>query len=376
MSLIANIARDDLFPTLATLQSVTGKKGTIAVLSNILVESAENKLIMTATDLETGIRMSIPAEILSPGIVTIPAKKFFEITRETKTDTIHFEEIENNWVSIEAGSAKYNVSGMGRDEYPSFPEYDEKRLFKVDCETLKELIDKTIFSVAQEKESQFNLTGVVVESERREEDNFLKMVTSDGHRLTLMEKEVEGNFEEIGRDKITLIPKKGNQEIRKFCDNYDSVEIGFEEKQCVVKGENGVIIIRLMNGDFPDYKSLLNNINKEKYIEINRDDLVASLKRITLFSEERYSPVQMKIENNNIILTSQNVDIGSAKDEIKTSYDDTPLILGFNGKYFIDVLGVMKSEIIKLHISSEESPCLISGDNDPGFSSIIMPMKL
>ena len=376
MSLIFNISRDDFLTGLASLQNVTGNKGNIAILSNILIESKTDSLLLTATDLEIGIRNSLPAEILSSGSIPLPAKKLFEIVRESSADHIHIEIMENNWAKISADSTDYKLAGMPSEEYPAFPEYDENMLTSLSSDKIKEIIDKTIFSLAQEGESQFNLTGILVEKDVTGGKNVLRMVSSDGHRLSLCETTVENDLSGLKMNKIILIPRKGMQEIRKFAEASAEIKISFEEKQAVIKTDHSVIIVRLMNGDFPDYKNIINMIKKEKCIELNRMQFMNSMKKMNLFTEDRYNAVQFQIKTNKLILSSQSMDIGSAKDEIAIKYDDSPLKLGFNGKYFIETMQVMSSDTIKAYINSEESPCMIQGDDDPGFFSIIMPMKI
>jgi DNA polymerase-3 subunit beta len=376
MSLIFNISRDDFLNGLASLQNVTGKKGNIAILSNILIESKTDALLLTATDLEIGIRNSLPAEILSPGSITLPAKKLFEIVRESGADHIHIEILENNWAKITADSTDYKLAGMPSAEYPVFPEYDEKNLVTLESDKIKEIIDKTIFSVAQEGESQFNLTGVLVEKDVSDGKNILRMVSSDGHRLSLCETTMLNDLTNLQMEKIILIPRKGIQEIRKFIEGSAEIKIAFEEKQAVIKTDQAIIVVRLMNGDFPDYKNIINIIKKEKYIGLNRVQLMNSMKKMNLFTEDRYNSVQFHLDHDKLVLSSQSMDIGSAKDEISISYEGSPLRLGFNGKYFIESMQVMSSDSIKAYINSEESPCMIQGDDDPGFISIIMPMKI
>lgn len=376
MSMIINIARDDLLSSLASLQNVTGKKGTLAILSNVLIETKEDSVNITGTDLEIGIRNTVPAEILKPGATTLPGRKLFEIVRESNAEQINLELSENQWAKIKADKTDYNLAGMPPDEFPGFPEYDDKNLVSLSCDVVGDLIDKTIFSVAQEGESQFNLTGLLVEKEIKDGKKYLRTVSSDGHRLSLMESETGEGIENLKMDKTILIPRKGVQEIRKFCEGKDVIEIGFEEKQAVVKTPAAIMIIRLMQGDFPDYRNIIQVINKAKYIEIDRKELMNSMKRMNIFTEDRYNAVQFNIDKNILVLSSQSMDIGNAKDEIKIEYSDTPFQLGFNGRYFVDALQVMNSEKIKAYINSEESPCLIQGDNDEGFVSIIMPMKI
>ena len=376
MALTLNVSRDDFLSALASLQSVTGKKGTIAILSNVLIETENDSMILTGTDLEIGIKKAIPAEIISPGTITLPCRKLFEIVRESMAEQIHLELLDNNWVKITADLTDYNLAGMPAEEFPTFPEYNKENLVSLPCEVIKELIDKTIYSVAQEGESQFNLSGVLVEREIKDGTNSIRLVSSDGHRLSLMESQVDIDLSNLNMDRNIIIPRKGIQEIRKFCEGEESIDIGFEEKQAVVKTGDSLMIIRLMNGEFPDYHNIIQVINKAKYIEIDRISLINSMKRMNIFTEDRFNAVQFNIKDNKIILSSQSMDIGSAKDELSIDYNDVPLQLGFNGRYFIDALQVMNSEKVKAYINSEESPCMIQGEDDPGYLSIIMPMKL
>lgn len=376
MSLVLNIAREDFLYALSSMQNVTGKPGTIAILSNILLRSQNDSLELTGTDLEVGIRQTIPAEILSQGSITLPSKKLFEIVRESNSEHIYLEEIENKWVKIKADSSDYILAGMAGDEFPSFPEHKEESLIRIDAGDIKDLIEKTIFSVALDTESNFALTGILIEKEIKEDKKYLRMVSSDGHRLSLMKKEVNGDISLFNLDKTTIIPRKGVQEIKKFCEHHENLFLGFEEKQVVIKGDHAILIIRLMNGDFPDFRNLLQIINREKFIEINRLVLLNAMRHMNLFTEDRFNVVKCYIENNEITLSSQNMDLGSAKEVHPVKYTGDPIKLGFNGKYFIDTLQVMTCEDVKLYIEGKDRPCLVYSENEPDFISIIMPMEI
>ena len=376
MSLSVNISRDEFLAGLASLQNITGKKGTIAILSNVLLKTGNNQIILTATDLEVGVRITIPAEIMAEGTITLPARKLFEIVRESGVDLLHLELHDNDWVKISANSSDYNLAGMSAEEFPSFPEYDEKGLIEIPSNTLIELIDRTIFSTAPEGESQFNLAGVLVEKEKKEDGYVLRMVSSDGHRLSLMELAVASDLDQLNMDKITLIPRKGVMEIRKFCEGNEVVSLAFEKNQAVIKTESSLLIIRLMNGDFPDYRNIINIIELDKFIEINRQTLINSMKRMILFTEDRFNAVKFHLEKDTLMLSSESMDIGNAKDILKIEYSDETMNLGFNGKYFVEAMQVMSSDNVRAYINSEESPCLLKGVDDEGYISVIMPMKI
>ena len=377
MTLAINVSKEDFLPALNSLQSITGKKGTMAILANILIQTQENFIELISTDLEVAIKKNVAAEILSPGSLTLPAKILYEIVRESGSDNIKIEEKDKNWARIKAGSSMYNLAGTSSEEYPKFPEYNEEYLISLPCELIRELIDKTIFSAAQERESNYTLTGILLEKENKEEGtSFLKMVSSDGHRLSIMEKELDKESENISLEKNTLIPRKGVSEIKKVCEGQKNFSLGADKKQLVIQTKNSLMIVRLMNGEFPDYKSIVNVIEKDNVIEIDRSKFLESLKRTNLFSEDTFNAIQLTVEDQKLILSSQNMDFGNAKDEMSINYTGDPLDLGFNCRYFIDTLQVMRSDTIKAYVNSDQSPCLIEGDNDQGFISIIMPMKI
>jgi DNA polymerase-3 subunit beta len=376
MSLVVNIAKDDLLAALAFIQNITTKPGTLAILSNILIETKNDTIEITGTDLEVGVQQIIPAEILSSGSITLPSKKLFEIVRESNEEHIHLEVKENNWVKIKAGASDYNVAGMASEDFPTFPVYEEEKLISLPAGDIKDIIDKTIFSVASDSESTFTLTGLLVEKEESEGTHFLRMVSSDGHRLSLMKKQTEKALTPFQIENTTIIPRKGAQEIKKLCEKIENVKIGFEKKQAVLKSDNTTIIIRLMSGDFPDFRSLLDVIDMEKYVEIDRIALQNSMRRMNLFAEEKFNVVKWQIEDNQLTLTSQSMDIGNARETIPIDYSGEPIVLGFNGKYFVDTLQVITCEKVKVFVTGAGKPCLVKSEKEPEFISVIMPMEL
>ena len=370
------ITKNDFLDGLNSLQNITNKKGTLAILSNVLIETQGNGLVLTGTDLEVGLRLFIPAEIHEAGNITLPSKKIFEIVRESGSDTITIEEKDNSWVVITAGLSTYNLAGMPSNEYPEFPEYENDEFVKFESHVFLDLIDKVIFSIASEQENIYSLTSVLFEKENRDGMAYLKMISSDGHRLSIMEKDVAADIDKLQLNPVTLIPKKGIQEWKKFCESRDSVEIAFEEKQMIIRDGDAVMVIRLKHGEFPQYQAILQAVQLENCARIDRITFLDSLKRINLFTEDIFHTIQLKIDNNIMILTSQSADLGNAKDEQTIDYTGDPLTLGFNCRYFLETLQVMECETVEAYINSNNSPCLIRSDDDKGFTSIIMPMQL
>jgi DNA polymerase-3 subunit beta len=376
MSLNCTVSKNDLLEGLNSLQNITNKKGTLAILSNVLISTTNGGLSLTGTDLEVGLRIFVPAEIHDEGLLTLPSKKIFEIVRESGSETITIEETENSWVIIKAGLSTYNLAGLASDEFPEFPEYEEDTFISFESYIFLELIEKVIYSIANEQENIYSLTSVLFEKEKIDDTYYLKMVSSDGHRLSIMKKDVAVDLDQLHLNDVTLIPKKGIQEWKKFCEGRDNIEVSFEEKQVVLRDDKAVMVIRLKHGEFPQYSAIIDAIQLTNCVKINRIPFLESLKRINLFTEDIFHTIQLKIDFNKMILSSQNADLGNAKDEQDISYDGEPLILGFNCRYFIETLQVMECETVQAYINSNSSPCLMKSEDDKGFTSIIMPMQL
>ena len=376
MSLNCTVTKNDLLEGLNSLQNITNKKGTLAILSNVLISTTNGGLSLIGTDLEVGLKIFVPAEIHDEGILTLPSKKIFEIVRESGSETITIEETENSWVIIKAGLSTYNLAGIASDEFPEFPEYEEDTFISFESYIFLELIEKVIYSIANEQENIYSLTSVLFEKEKIDDTFYLKMVSSDGHRLSIMKKDVAADLDRLQLNDVTLIPKKGIQEWKKFCEGRDQIEVSFEEKQLVLRDDQAVMVIRLKHGEFPQYSAIIEAIQLTNCVKINRIPFLESLKRINLFTEDIFHTIQLKIDTNKMILSSQNADLGNAKDEQNIFYEGEPLILGFNCRYFIETLQVMECETVEAYINSNSSPCLMKSEDDKGFISIIMPMQL
>jgi DNA polymerase-3 subunit beta len=253
-----NVNRDDLLKAIGAQQNITSKKGTLAILANVLIDVRPDHVVLTGTDLEIGLKQILSAEVFETGVLTLPSKKLFELARESGPISISFKELDNHWVEITAGSSLYRLAGMVADEFPQIPAYNEQNLVQIESAVLADLVDKTIYSIALDKENMFTLTAALLQKVKKDDHLFLKMISSDGHRLTMMSREVDISLDTLQMNSTTLIPRRGVQEIRKFCENKNSFTFGIEERQIVLKSEDSLLIIRLMEGDFPDFDGLLN----------------------------------------------------------------------------------------------------------------------
>ena len=166
-------------------------------MANVLLEVKPDHVVLTGTDLEIGLKQTIPAEVMETGILTLPAKKLFEVARESGSSSLSFKELDNNWVEITAGSSVYRLAGMVADEFPQFPDYDEQNMIQIESAVIADLVDKTVFSIAMDKENMFTLTAALLQKVKIDDKLYLKMISSDGHRLTIMSREVDASLDEF-----------------------------------------------------------------------------------------------------------------------------------------------------------------------------------
>ena len=293
--------------------------------------------------------------------------------KESRSSEIHLKENENNWVFISDGKAKYNLACLPAEEYPIFIEPEGITTVELDGDVIREMINKTIYSVTLE-EAGFKLSGVYTEKMSENGKNMLRMVSTDGHRLSMIDKYID-NIEELTMDNGVMIPKKGMMELSRLVSEGEKIQLGFKQNNCVAKKDNTLFIIRLLETKFPDYNSVIPKDVKHR-IKVSKEELLEGMKRMIILSSESYKGVKITLENNNMELVSINPDLGDVQDNLEVEYNEEILEMGFNSKYFIDALQSMDSETIELGFIDNSSPCIITGEKDEGFLGLVMPMRI
>jgi len=359
--------KESFLKTLTKIQGIIEKKHTIPILSNVLLELKSDQLIVTATDLEIGLRSFLKVKTYSEGKITVSAKKLYEIIREMPNKTINFTAKNNFWIEITCEKSVFNLVGLSSDEFPNFPEINENSLNEIDNEDFNKMIDKTIFSVSND-ESKYNLNGIFLKNEEK-----LVMVATDGHRLSYCCNEKFKNMTIFNQG--IILPKKGIYEFKKIVNKEQSLFIGMNENNFTIKNDNAILIMRIVDGEFPDYNKVLPK-KCDNYSTINKLDFLHALKRISILSSEKLRGVKFNLEKNKLIITSSNPDYGDAKEEIDIKYSGEEISIGFNSKYILDILNSIEDEFINFHLKDNLSPGMIEPVDDSNFLSVIMPMRL
>jgi DNA polymerase-3 subunit beta len=362
--------RGDFLATLYWAQGIVERRNTMPILANVLIESNKGNIRITATDLEVGVRGSFDGEVSQEGMVTVNAKKLYEIVREAPEQTLQLKRLENEWVEIKSGKSVFKIVGMDSREFPQFPKFDGEKLAATPGSIIKEMIEKTIFSVSTD-ETRYSLNGVFIE-ERGE--GKVRMVSTDGHRLSLIER----GMGSIGLEKGVILPRKGLAELRKLLEGAEEgvVSIGFKENMGLVIKDNVELFMRLIDGDFPDYNKVIPKDNPH-LVKMEQGTLLQALRRVSILSSERYKGIKMDLREGRISISANNPDLGEAVEEIDIDYRGKLLTVGFNARYLIDVLGVLGTTgDVEVHLKDELSPSLIRKEGDEGYLHVVMPMKL
>lgn len=367
------INREELQKAVSRVQGIIEKRSNMPILSMILISAADQEITLSATDLEISLQQKMSAEVVTPGSVTIPGRKLFEILKESRTPAIEIREKENNRIFVTDHQARFNLASLAADEYPVFSEPEGVNMLEIESTVLREMINKTIYAVTLE-EAGFKLSGIYTEKVGGGEKNFLRMVSTDGHRLSLIDKEVK-NIDKIELNAGVMIPKKGMAELSKLAGEAGSLYLGFRQNNCVARKDDATIVIRLLETKFPDYHAVIPK--KEKSLaRVSRERLLDGMKKMSILASDTYRGVKVSLEKGSIELVSINPDLGDAQERLEVDFTGESLEAGFNSRYFIDVLQTMDSETVQLGFIDNSSPCIIKGKDDPGFMGLIMPMRL
>ncbi len=359
---------EDFSLKLGLVQGISERRATMPVLSHVLLTLKNGKIEISSTDLETTMSTWCEAEVEEEGSLAIPARKLYEIVKELPGGQIEVEEIGNHWVEIRSTSANFKIAGLPSEDFPIVPELDSANLFSVESFLIEDMISKTIFAVSPD-ELRRNLAGIYFE---QSSDKSLRLVATDGHRLSLVEKKVDGG---VKFDKGFVVPKKGVAELRKVLRLSETVKIGVGENFFMAEGENIVLIARLIDADFPDYKQVTPEVTKVT-IKIAKEELLSALKRVSILSSEKTRSVKLNIEKGTITLVSVSPEFGEAKETISLDYSGEPAELGFNARYLMDVLEAITEENVEIGLIDELSPAVIKPDGDEVYVSVIMPMRV
>lgn len=382
---------------LGFVQGIVEKKSTIPILSNILIESVgENTIRIVGTDLDVTIRCEAAADIKKAGSMCIQARKLFDIVRLLSDADVHFIKEENEWVKMTCGKSNFRLAGVGREQFPEVPGFKSAPM-KLSAEIFNHFIHNTAFAITNEQ-SRFTLSGAKFIIA----DGAAKMITTDGHRLAYIEKQLPETSATENMD--ALIPKKALMELIKISRDSDG-DISFGEDPNHIYFETGgrLLITRKLSGNFPNYEMVIPKDN-DKTAVFDAEDMKAAIRRVALMADERTRSVRMTIRPNEIEIGAQSSEEGEAHEKVAAEYEGEEVQVGFNSQYlqdFLNVVGTKESEAVaepeketegetvrvkegggrqkiafEFKDGNAQTQMRIAGDKNYDYKYIVMPLRI
>jgi DNA polymerase-3 subunit beta len=364
-----HIQQGDFLKGLSLCQGIAERKSTMPMLANVQLETeAETHVVCRATDLYTTITCRIEAKVERAGGVAVGAKAAFEIVKNLSVADIDVAVNESNHVELRSGPSRFKVVGLAAKDYPETPAVPEQAFDAVPIPTMLNLINRTLFSVSQDETRQ-HLSGVLVESK----GDVIRMVSTDGHRLSKAEELVTGGWP---LKEGILIPKKGLQELKRMLEAYEGT-CELAVKDGVLFARHGAIVlsVRLIDSRFPPYEKVI-PAACEKKVLVDRKLLTDALKRAAIMSEDRNKGVRMILQPQKLVLEAETPETGEAHEELEVDYEGTGLKIGFNAGYLIEALARVEGDEVFVEFNEELDPCVLRPVGTDNFLGVVMPLRL
>lgn len=375
------VDRPSLQSALTLVQGIVERRNTVPILGHVLLEPEGTGLRLSATDLEVGIRTEVACRTTEKGAITLNARKLFEVVREGAGEEVEMRSLEGDWIEVKCGRAKFKMMGLDPRSFPAMPGHSEregelvkhkpaKGTLKLGAAVLATMIDRTIFAVSPD-EARYNLGGVFIESPAA---GVVRMVATDGHRLSMVDRETE----EFSMEGGAIIPRKGLAELRKLLDHNDeaTVRLVIDGRLAWLRLGATEVSMRLVEGEFPDYRGVIPRESRYR-ITVGRDALLSAIKRAAIFSSERYHGVKLALSKDTLTISSTSPELGEASETIDVDFKGEDVSIGFNASYMIQALSMIPAEAdTVLGLSDEASPGMLSTPADSQYTYVVMPMRL
>lgn len=358
------IKKDVLLNGIQTVQNIITAKSALPILSNILIETQQGGLRLTATDLDVGISCVIAVDIQEPGAITIPAKRFSDIIKELPADSVSISTKKNNLVIIETPICQFKIMGLAREEFPKLPEFKDKEVIRLEQAGLKQMLTLTSFAASFD-ETRYILNGTLFKVNK----NNLTLVATDGKRLAIMEKRLS---QETDKDITIIVPTKTIHELNRNLKDQGELSLILGTNQVLFDLGNVTIVSRLIEGEFPDYRQVAPPASDNK-MKIGRAQFLLAVRRAALLSTPDYQAIKLEVFKNKLVVSKSTPDVGESREEAPVEYQGKELVIGFNPNYLIDVLKNLTEEQIELELTDAEKPGVIRSN---GYIYIVLPMRL
>ena len=361
------INKELLVACLQNVISPSATKQQATTLNSILINTVDNGIKITSTDLDITIISTCPANVITSGEVAIPAKRFSSIIRELPPKEIEIEKNKNNLL-IKCEKIEFKMNTIEAEDFPRAQESKTATLIKIDPQVLKEMITLTSFCVGFE-DVNYVLNGILFEIT----ENNINLVATDGKRLAFIEKTLPPNQPEVKEKLSFILPIKAVNELHKLIkDREDEIYLSIEENRIGFDLKNTQFIARPTEGEFPNYKQYLPGESKDK-LTINRKSLLFALRRASLLSTSDHQGVKIELKKNNLIFSKNTPQLGEAREEVQAQYGGAHFEIGFNPNYLTDVLKNLEDEEVVVSFFGADKPAVLKKEK---YTYLVLPLKL
>ncbi len=364
------ISKEQIINGLQAVQNVVSTRTTLPILSNVLLRAEKDRLELTATDLDVTISCGVEASVKKAGATTVPVKKLFGIIRELNNPEIDIEVDDKNVCSVRSGASFYKINGLSADEFPPMPKFKEDKKVVLPQEKVRGMMKKTSFAISTD-ESRYVLNGIFISLKEHK----MTMVATDGRRLALVDEEVDVTEQSQGE---FIVPAKAVNELNRLLQDKGEVETRYSENQAAftLKDEKGfsiLIITKLIEGNYPNYRQVIPGEPKER-VALAREEFLHALRRAEIMTSEKSNSVKLAFTKNNLAITANSPEVGEARESLAINYKGKEMAIAFNPKYMIDPLNALPNDEVFLELIDELSPGVLK-INGP-FLYVVMPMRL
>ena len=363
-----SIVKSDLLRPLSHIYSVVEKRNTIPILSNTVIEALDGHIAFTATDMEIDIVEKIQSSTISNGKLTVSAHTLYDIVRKLPDGSEIIVSANENNLILSCGKSEFMLPTLPFDDYPIMTDISGGKSFSISSVDLQNLIDNTKFAISLE-ETRYYLNGIFL----HQNDNLLRAVATDGHRLAQAEINLPTGAE--GMPSI-IIPRKTVGELRKLLDDTEAdIPITVSSNKIKFSINNCTLTSKLIDGSFPDYQRVIPKGNTKNLV-ISTKEFKEAVDRVSTISIEKSRAIKLSLSKNNLILKVNSHDSGNASEEMEVSFEYDSMEIGFNSKYLLDIALQIQGKDIQFSLSDSSSPALITDPEQEGIIFVLMPMRV
>ncbi len=368
--------KEDLYSGVQAVERIVSTRSTLPIVGNILFEAKDNKLKVSANNLEMGIEIIIPAEIKEEGSLLLPAKTLAGIVAKLPSEKIKLKKQNKGVVKISYKQSYFNINSLSPEEFPALPKEKESKLVVVNRGVFSDMIKQTTFSVST-SEDKFVLNGVLLETGEKKEsgESNIRMIATDGFRLSKCGDKISGTVTSTS----VIIPSKALIEVNRIILNgaaEDEIKINISNEQISFRYKDVYLVSRLIQGQFPDYKQVIPKKSTAEIV-LNKKQLLESCERAAVIASGSANIIKTKIDGGKMQIIANTPDVGSIEEviDVESMTGEENSSIAFNVRLITDVLKVIDSERIKIGFSGPLSPGVIRPDNEKDFLYIIMPIR-